>query len=256
MRIELLGTGGFHPNDRRETACVVVPEIGLVFDAGTAAYRLPSRVVGKSLDLFLSHAHLDHICGLPTLLVPMLRGEISRCRVHGTAQVLRAVREHLFHEDVFPVMPGFEFVELEPGQQIIVGSSSGLLVEVTHHPLPSHPGGSRAYRVDWNERGRSRSLAYVTDTTVDGSYTEFIRGVDLLIHECYFPDSLAEWGPKTGHSHTSHVAALAREAEVGRLVLTHVDPTHPEDDPLGMETARQIFAKTELAEDGLVWEVG
>ncbi len=73
---------------------------------------------------------------------------------------------------------------------------------------------------------------------------------DLLIHECNFADNMAAWCEKTGHSHTTQVATLAREADVRRLVLTHVDPQHPEDDPLGIDVARAIFPETQLAEDG------
>lgn len=250
MRIELLGTGGFHPNERRHTACVLLPEVGIAFDAGTSMFRLPAHLKVPELHLFLSHAHLDHICGLTYLLVPLLRGEIRSCRVYGAPQVLKAVQQHLFSVAVFPVWPGFELVELEPGRQYRIGE-----VEVSHHPLPSHPGGSRAYRLDWEEADRAKSLAYVTDTTVDGSYTEFIRGVDLLIHECNFADDMAEWSARTGHSHTSMVAKLAKDSAVIRLVLTHVDPQHPEDNPLGIETARHIFPATELAEDGMVLQV-
>jgi ribonuclease BN (tRNA processing enzyme) len=51
------------------------------------------------------------------------------------------------------------------------------------------------------------------------------------------------------------VAQLARDAGVGRLYLTHIDPRHPEDDPIGLETARRIFPATHLAEDLLEIEV-
>lgn len=250
MQIEFLGTGGFHPNVRRHTACVLLPEVGIMFDAGTSVFRLPARLQTKELHVFLSHAHLDHICGLTYLLVPLLKREIEFCRIYAGADVLTAVRQHLFCEAVFPVWPQFELVELEPNDTYSIAG-----VKVSHQSLPSHPGGSRAFRVDWRKSGRSRSLAYVTDTTVDGSYTEFIRGVDLLIHECNFADSMAEWSYKTGHSHTSMVARLAKESSVIRLALTHVDPSASQDDPLGIETARQIFANTLVVEDGLVMTV-
>jgi len=250
MRIEFLGTGGFHPNERRHTACVLLPDVGVAFDAGTSLFRLPARLQTPDLHLFLSHAHLDHICGLTYLLVPLLRGEIRSCRVYASSPVLQAVQQHLFSQALFPVWPGFELVEIEPGQQYSIHG-----VEIAHHPLPSHPGGSRAFRVDWEQDRHPKSLAYVTDTTVDGNYTEFIRGVDLLIHECNFADNMAQWCERTGHSHTTMVAKLAKDSAVIRLALTHVDPQHPEDDPLGIETARRIFPATELAEDGLVMSV-
>jgi len=94
-------------------------------------------------------------------------------------------------------------------------------------------------------------MAYVTDTTaaVDAAYVERIRGVDLLIHECYFPDGEEEWAQTTGHSCTTPVAEVARTAGVGRLVLVHVNPLSTDDDPIGLDIARAIFPKTELGED-------
>jgi ribonuclease BN (tRNA processing enzyme) len=108
-----------------------------------------------------------------------------------------------------------------------------------------HPGGSVGFRIDWPDR----SLAYITDTTAPGDYTDFIRGVDVLIHECYFPDNLSEWAAKTGHSAATPVAQLATDANVGRLLLVHVDPQRPDDDPVGMASIRSIFPNTQLAED-------
>jgi len=97
-------------------------------------------------------------------------------------------------------------------------------------------------------------VAFITDTIADGSYLDFIHGVDVLIHECYFPDSEAEWADKTGHSFTTAVAHLAQDAGVGRLYLVHVDPKRLEDDPIGIETARGIFPETILAEDRMTVE--
>ena len=122
---------------------------------------------------------------------------------------------------------------------------------MTHVAL-NHPGGCVGYRLDLPD---GRSLAYITDTTTDADYGEFIRGVDVLIHECYFPDDLAEWCSTTGHSSTTPVARRALEAGVGRLYLTHIDPRRPDDDPIGLATARAIFPETYLAEDLLEIEI-
>ena len=40
MRLVLLGTTGYHANDRRQTACLMLPEVGVVFDAGSGFYRV------------------------------------------------------------------------------------------------------------------------------------------------------------------------------------------------------------------------
>lgn len=244
MQVRMLGTGGYHPNARRHTACVLLPELGLTFDCGSSAFRLQQAVITPELDIVLTHAHLDHICGLTYLLVPMLTKQWQAVRVHATGDVLAAVRTHLFSQPVFPVLPAFEFHELT-GDRVFSGAT------LSHIPL-QHPGGSRGFRL---QLPNGSSLAYITDTTVDGSYTEFIRGVDVLIHECYFPDMHAEWCAKTGHSHTSQVAQLAKDAQVGRLYLTHIDPQRPEDDPLDLAVARAIFPSTFLAEDEMILEV-
>jgi ribonuclease BN (tRNA processing enzyme) len=246
MRIVLLGTGGFHPNERRHTACVMLPESGVIFDAGTAFFRVAERLQTDSVQIFLTHAHLDHIAGLTFFLVPLLRGTVKRARLYGSARTLDAVRQHLFAKPVFPILPSFEFIELDQSEAVEV--PGGVL---THRPLPSHPAGSTAFRMDWPIRDGAppKSLAYITDTSVDGSYTEFVRGVDLLIHECYFPDDKAVWANQTGHSHTTPVAELARAAGVGRLVLVHVDPLSPLEDPVDVAAARRIFPDTELGRD-------
>jgi ribonuclease BN (tRNA processing enzyme) len=249
MRVQFLGTGGYHPNERRHTACVYLPDSGVVFDAGTAAFRLSARLEQEEIDLFLSHAHLDHIVGLTYLLVPLYQGRLKALRLHAAQTTLDAVRNHLFAEPTFPVMPDFDFRPLE--DQSHIGLSDGGVLR--HLPLVSHPGGSTAFRIDWPaaDGRQTKSLAYVTDTVVDGSYTAFIADVGLLIHECYFPDDLVDWATKTGHSHTSAVAQLACEAQVRRLVLVHIDPQREQEDPIGIETARALHADTVIAHDGL-----
>ncbi len=74
MLLNLLGTTGYHPNERRQTACFMLPELGIVLDAGTGMFRVHDHLQTDTLDIFLSHAHLDHILGL-TFLVRRAMGE-------------------------------------------------------------------------------------------------------------------------------------------------------------------------------------
>jgi len=199
----------------------------------------------------LTHAHLDHIIGLTYLLAPMRFGQLERVWVHGRPETLRAVQDHLFAPELFPKQPGYEYVALDGAVRLSDG-------EVSHFPLTHHPGGSVGYRIDWRSDSSSDavSMAYITDTRVDGTYTEFVRGVDLLIHECYFPDDCGDMAATTGHSSTTAVAEVARDAGVGRLLLVHIDPRRSDDDPIDIRRARAVFANTDMAEDLMEIEVG
>lgn len=242
MRVVLLGSTGYHPNEIRHTACVMLPELGIVLDAGTAMFRVRQRLVTPELNIYLTHAHLDHVIGLTFLFDVLYQRPSQRVVVHGEPAKLAAVRQHMLHELLFPVKLPCRFADLKAQEDLPNGG------KLTWFPL-IHPGGSVGYRLDWP----GHSLAYVTDTTAepDSDYIQHIQGVDLLLHECYFPDDLRSVALMTGHSHTTPVAQVARAAGVGRLVLVHLNPLVDEVDPVGLETAQAIFPKTELGIDGM-----
>jgi ribonuclease BN (tRNA processing enzyme) len=245
MRLILLGTTGYHPNDRRHTPCMLLPECGAMLDAGTAVYRAGEYLTLPELDIFLTHAHLDHVIGLTYLFSVMHAHPLKRVTVHGLPDKLAAIKEHLFSDALFPTKPPFEFRPLEDSFALAGGG------RLTHFPLEHH-GGSIGLRLDWP----GHSMAYITDTSASATapYVARIRGVDLLVHECYFPDDQAEWARKVAHSHTTPVAQVARAAGVKRLVLVHLNPLSLSDDPIGIDTARAIFADTELGEDRMELE--
>ncbi len=240
MKLILLGTTGYHPCETRQTACMFLPEHGVLLDAGTGMFRLPRFLRTSELDIFLTHVHLDHVIGLTYLFSVVALHPLDRVRVHGRPENLQAVEEHLFAEPLFPKRPPMEFLPLKDMEPLPAGG------RLTHFPL-KHQGDSVGYRLDWP----GHSMAYVTDTTAeqDADYLARIRGVDLLLHECYFSDSEADWARRTGHSHTTPVAEVARRAGVGRLVLVHINPLAVGDDPIGLDTARKIFSETKIGED-------
>jgi ribonuclease Z len=240
MKLVLLGTTGYHANDRRQTACFMLPELGVVFDAGTGLYRLSDYLQTDSLDIFLSHTHLDHCIGLTYMFDVRYVSPLSRVTAHIEPAKLAAIREHLLAELLFPVMPP---VDLQPLEQDITLADGSRL---THFPL-RHPGGSLGFRIDWPDR----SMAYVTDTVAaaDAAYVDKLRGVDLLVHEAYFTDEYAEQAELTGHSCLSCVTEVAAKAGVGRLVLVHINPLIKDDAELDLAAARKIFANTEIGVD-------
>jgi ribonuclease BN (tRNA processing enzyme) len=240
MKLILLGTGGYYPTSRRHTACLMLPEIGVVLDAGSGMCRIGKHLQTEQLDIFLSHAHLDHISGLTYLLNLVPANVLARTTVHGDAAKLAAIREHLFAESIFPVSPSFQFAPLTDSHALPNGGT------LRHFPLV-HPGGSLGFRLDWP----GHSMAYVTDTTADAGarYVENIRGVDLLVHEAYFAENVNDIPAMTGHSDLRRVAELAAATNVGRLVIVHIDPRIDDDSVFDLPAAKQIFANTEIGID-------
>jgi len=240
MRLVLLGTSGYHPSDARQTACLMLPEVGILLDAGTAVFRAADYLVTDQLDIFLTHAHLDHIVGLTYLLDVLAVRPVKRTTVHGTADALRAVEEHLFAPALFPVPPRFDLKRLPAQLPLAAGG------QLTRFHL-THPGGSTGFRLDFP----LHSLGYVTDTTAatDAPYRAAIEGVDLLVHECHFAAYEPELAQLTGHSCLTDVARLAAQASVGQLVLVHINPRDGGPSESDLAAARTVFPRIVVGHD-------
>jgi ribonuclease Z len=239
MKLVLLGTSGYHPSDRRHTSCLVLPSCGAVLDAGTGMFRLGRYLQTDELDIFITHAHLDHIVGLSYLFSVNWEHPLRRMTVHGRSEKLYAVERHLFYRDL-SVRPPFDLQSLKPNTILADGG------RLTHFSV-DHPGGSLGYRIDWP----GHSMAYVTDTTAapDAAYVDRIRGVDLLVHECFYPDSRADLAARYGHSCLTPTAQVARAADAGRLILTHINPLLEGEFTAELGAAREIFPNIEVGED-------
>lgn len=247
MEIHCLGTTGYHPNARRHTSCYCLPSEGVVLDAGTGMFRLAPLIQTERLDILLSHAHLDHIIGLTFLLDILYQRPVETVVIWGERAKLAAVREHLFAELIFPAQIDAQWQALDELDDFRIGATQAISVDWRPQ---EHPGGSVAYRLRWP--AEHKTLVYATDTCGELSEANraWMHRADLLLHECYFRDQHQHWAVKTGHSWTSRAAQIARDAQVARLLLTHVNPLADDDDPIGLATAQALFANTQVANDG------
>ena len=164
---------------------------------------------------------------------------------HKIASVGWALREHArpgkFHADkaaALGVPFGPLYGELQRGRAVTL------------------PGGRRVEPgevVDGARRGRT--VVVSGDTRPCAGTVEAARGADLLIHDSTFGDAEAARAGETMHATAREAARVAREAEVGRLVLTHLSTRYDRDAGALLEQARAEFDRVEVASDGLVIEI-
>lgn len=96
------------------------------------------------------------------------------------------------------------------------------------------------------EEKRGRVFAYVTDTRPCDGGRLLARSADILQHEATFMHNLLDRAGETGHSTALEAAELARDAGVGRLLLSHFSARYHDTTPLLAE-ARSIFEPTDVA---------
>ncbi|EHS2037784.1 ribonuclease BN [Salmonella enterica] len=101
-----------------------------------------------------------------------------------------------------------------------------------------------------------KSVAIFGDTAPCEAALALAQGVDVMVHETTLDTSMEEKANGRGHSSTRQTATLAREAAVGRLIMTHISSRY---DDKGCQRllaeCRAIFPATELAYDFSVFPV-
>ena len=226
----------------------MLPEMGVILDAGTGMFRVRDLIRTKTLDIFLSHIHLDHCVGLTFLYDVLTDKNMDRVTVHVDPSKIDALKNHLYASDLFPVEPNFEIRPIEPDKAIELSDGSKL----KSFPL-IHPGGCLGFRIDWKDR----SMAYVTDTTAcpDAEYLSNLDGINTLIHECYFPDGFEDLAATTGHSCLTPVAKVAARVQADSLYLVHINPLDENEAPLDLASIEPIYSGAIVPSDQQVIDV-
>ena len=98
-----------------------------------------------------------------------------------------------------------------------------------------------------------KSYAYCSDTGYFEAIIPQIKNSDVLYHESTFLESEEQYSHTTKHSTARQAAMIARQAEVGKLILGHFSTRYKNIERFKAE-ASEIFKPVELAEDGKVFE--
>ena len=232
----------------------------LVFDAGTGLRYLGNTLAGEQdADLFLTHTHFDHVCGLPffkPFFAPQNRWRLWAGHL-AEGMTLRRVLGEFMMAPLFPVPPQvfrarMEYREFKAGETLQPGD--GVAVRTT---VLNHPDGATGYRVEYG----GRSVCYLTDTehvpgSPDRNILELIAGADLVIYDSMYTDAEYETYTGWGHSTWQEGVRLCRSAGARRLAVFHHDPEHDDEllDGIGRDVAKQLPGSL-VARDGLVVEI-
>lgn len=101
----------------------------------------------------------------------------------------------------------------------------------------------------------SFSYAFCSDTAYEEKIIPIIKDVDLLYHEATFLEEHADRAKKTLHSTAAQAALIALKSNAKQLIIGHFSNRYP-DLNLLLNESKLVFEKTEIAEQGKVFEIG
>lgn len=225
MRIKVLGCSGGVGPGLRTTSLLVDDEI--LIDAGTGVGDLSLAQQRRVSHIFLTHSHLDHVCGL-AFMADNLFDLIERpIEVRASAETLNAVRQHIFNWTIWPDFsrlpnpdnPLIRFGEIKVGEPVDLGGERRLTAFKVLHTVPAV-----GYALE-TPRG---TFAFSGDTWANDNLWNSLNGLarlDKLMIEIAFPDSEAALGEASRHFTPSLLAAeLKKLRHHPELFLTHHKP--------------------------------
>ncbi len=242
MKFIVLGSGTCVPSLKRNAPGYYLEADGfqLLIDCGSGTL-LQLEKAGKSYKdidaIFITHTHPDHVSDLmpfqhALLATPgFVRGKdlsivgprgVKKFYERCIASIMRKPRT--FDIEVIEIM---EKLDIGP---LYVFSAKTV-----------HSEDSIAYRFEYE----GKSIVITGDCDFDKGIIELSRGADLLVIDCSYPDLLKA----PGHLTSKECGAVAKSANVRRLILSHIYPS-PYPDTERLKECRAVFdGDVLLAED-------
>jgi ribonuclease Z len=234
-KLIILGTSNAVPTETHEnTHMAIVGSDGTVLIDCVSTPKVHLQRAGITLesitDLVLTHFHPDHVSGVPLLLMNMwLLGRQRPLRIFGLHHCLERLEDMMgfYHWERWPDFFQVSFHRLPERERVLVLEKAEFRIysSPVRHMVPTI--GVRIETADGE-----RAIAYSSDTEPTPSVTRLASGAAILLHES------SGGGP--GHSTAAQAGAIAREAEVGRLLLIHY-PANDLDEAGLIEQGRSTF---------------
>lgn len=263
----------------------------LLFDAGEDVQRQIERAsigMNKNMAVFITHAHADHLLGLPGLLLRFsLLGRMRPLSIYGPSDLIAFVKAAqktinlgtTFESTVYGIEPGTVFQEenltvhafevdhrgFALGFELIWERPTGQFLPDRAEALGIPKGPFWSQLADGEEVTLENGttiepievtglpppplkIVYSGDTRPCDSLRQAAKDANILVSEAMYTMEHADLAEERGHSTAKGAAELAKDAEVDLLVLTHYSPRYFEGDAI-IEEAKSVFSNSIIARD-------
>lgn len=246
MKVTFLGTNGWYDSQTGNTICTLVETADeyVVLDAGFGIAKLDGLVrPGKPVYIFISHPHIDHICGLHVLNRFKTWPAITILCGDGGEKYLRDILCDPFSLSPDRLKSKVNFVE--------AAQFPSLPFSINALPL-MHSVACYGVRI----ASGGKVLAYAPDTGLCDNMLKLAHKADLLVAECSY--RVGEHNPGWPHMNPEDDANAALKAGAKRLALTHFEAerySSLKDREAAEASAKAIFPASFACYDGLAVEV-
>jgi 3',5'-cyclic-nucleotide phosphodiesterase len=250
MNIIVLGAWGGEFGDRRSSAYRI--DDTLLVDCGGGVLTQSIEQMSRIAAVYLTHAHLDHVYGLPLMLDVRAARTLDALAVHGSADTLAILRRDLFGGGLWPdyerlprpESPFLRLVEVPIGEEFRV---AGLRVL----PFPAvHSIPATGCRVT-DDAGVS--VLFSGDTGPGSGAMPLAREgqARALFVEVSLPDRLRHLALRTGHLTPALIVDDLRSFPRDlRVLVIHRKPAVADEVDRDLEPLLREFPNLSIAEQG------
>jgi ribonuclease BN (tRNA processing enzyme) len=177
---------------KQHLACFVIDD-SVAIDAGSLAMASSSVQKEQIRDIVLTHAHLDHIAGLPLFVDDLFALLTEPIRVHATGAVIEILERDIFNWDIYP-----RFIELKNNFGAVLEYQpfeTGNEFSVKHLTFKSASVNHKVPTVGFIVTDGKKTFALSGDTAEMDDFWEVVNreeNLDAILIECAFPNELLD----------------------------------------------------------------